>query len=370
MIQYWIAHRGNLEGPNPERENHPKYIQEALNQGFDVEIDVWKIQGGLFLGHDKPQYSTTLEFLKNPKLWCHAKNLEALTFMLEHSIRCFSHDKDDYVIVSDGSIFAYPGKPLNERTVCVMPEWVQYTESELKGCLGICTDYIAYYRQKLNATQRIAMVLSGRTKCYETDLIPELKRYHQENPEHWIDIFTSINSEFEEKYVRDIFPCRYHFEIYNWPERYQNYENIREEYKTQHHLINNFLSHYYNNFKCSQLMKNYCKANLIRYDKVILYRTDIFGSSLPWILKTRIQEKTIYYPEQHIFHPDWINNAIVIGDYDTMQFYFKLYEYIDEYLFKDQYVLHSESLITYHMRKNNYLFKPFNFPYELNPIRR
>ena len=40
-----ISHRGNLEGPNPERENHPDYIYGALQAGYDVEIDVWWVEG-------------------------------------------------------------------------------------------------------------------------------------------------------------------------------------------------------------------------------------------------------------------------------------------------------------------------------------
>ena len=33
-----ISHRGNISGPNPERENHPEYIFEALQAGYDVDI--------------------------------------------------------------------------------------------------------------------------------------------------------------------------------------------------------------------------------------------------------------------------------------------------------------------------------------------
>ena len=35
-----ISHRGNLDGVNPDRENSPTYIKEAISSGFDVEIDV------------------------------------------------------------------------------------------------------------------------------------------------------------------------------------------------------------------------------------------------------------------------------------------------------------------------------------------
>ena len=70
----YISHRGNLEGKNPERENHPIYIIEALSQGYDVEIDVWYVDRSFFLGHDAPQYKVDTKFLQNANLWCHAKN--------------------------------------------------------------------------------------------------------------------------------------------------------------------------------------------------------------------------------------------------------------------------------------------------------
>ena len=50
-----IAHKGNVEGINTELENTPDYIKEALRLGFDVEVDVWGIDGELWLGHDDPK---------------------------------------------------------------------------------------------------------------------------------------------------------------------------------------------------------------------------------------------------------------------------------------------------------------------------
>jgi len=35
-----ISHRGNLFGPNPTNENNPDYILNAIELGYDVEIDV------------------------------------------------------------------------------------------------------------------------------------------------------------------------------------------------------------------------------------------------------------------------------------------------------------------------------------------
>ena len=73
----FISHRGNLEGKNTELENSEKYILNAISHGFDVEVDVWLIGDELYLGHDKPQYPTSLKFILNDRIWAHCKNVEA-----------------------------------------------------------------------------------------------------------------------------------------------------------------------------------------------------------------------------------------------------------------------------------------------------
>lgn len=150
MPTYFIAHRGNLYGPKPKMENHPDYILAAISEGFDVEIDVWVLDNDIFLGHDEPQYSVSLEFLQNPKLWCHAKNFAALTMMLRHrdTIHCFSHDNDKHVLSSKGHIMAFPGEQIDDQTICIMPERCNrsYDKQILRNCLGICSDDIARYR--------------------------------------------------------------------------------------------------------------------------------------------------------------------------------------------------------------------------------
>ena len=57
-----ISHRGNLNGKTDD-ENKPKYIEEALSQGFDVEVDVWYDNKQFYLGHDEPQYLIQKDFL-------------------------------------------------------------------------------------------------------------------------------------------------------------------------------------------------------------------------------------------------------------------------------------------------------------------
>src|SRR3989338_9472892 len=101
-----IAHRGNFDGSNPAMENNPDYIGEALRMGYQVEIDVRFIDNVFLLGHDKPQYRVEEDFLENEKLWCHAKNYEALERMLKNkNIHCFWHQEYDFTLPSRGFIW-------------------------------------------------------------------------------------------------------------------------------------------------------------------------------------------------------------------------------------------------------------------------
>ncbi len=133
-----ISHRGNIDGPNIERENEPLYIFEALEKKFDVEIDVWWKENQFWLGHDKPQYCVKKEFLQNKKLWCHAKNIEALNKMLEDkNIHCFFHQDDDVTLTSKGYIWTYPNQQLTPKSIAVLPE-----EKINVKVAGICSDFI------------------------------------------------------------------------------------------------------------------------------------------------------------------------------------------------------------------------------------
>ena len=53
---YLISHRGNLNGIQKNRENSPSYINEAIEKGYNVEVDVRYEKNKFFLGHDFNQY--------------------------------------------------------------------------------------------------------------------------------------------------------------------------------------------------------------------------------------------------------------------------------------------------------------------------
>jgi hypothetical protein len=140
-----IAHRGLVNGPGQEFENKPAQIEVALAMGFDCEIDVRYIYGAWFLGHDGPMYPVDYEFLEQPGLWIHAKNLEALYVLgADAKLNFFWHQEDDFTLTSQGYIWTYPGKNLTAQSICVMPEWDKELDLTTfkPDCYGICSDYV------------------------------------------------------------------------------------------------------------------------------------------------------------------------------------------------------------------------------------
>lgn len=140
-----ISHRGNINGKIENLENSPEYIDQALNLGYHVEIDVWVVDGVLFLGHDEPQYGITQDWLNNrhKHLWIHCKNIEAIEwFNMIGGFNYFWHQEDTLTLTSNGYLWVYPGKQPIKNSISVLPEMFNDDVSE---CIGICSDYIKNY---------------------------------------------------------------------------------------------------------------------------------------------------------------------------------------------------------------------------------
>jgi hypothetical protein len=146
-----IAHRGNIDGPNPLTENQPETIDKAIDLGFDVEIDIRydTIDEQFYLGHDDPQYMVTQYWLaqRMDHLWIHCKNLNALYYFVNKTsgYNYFWHQTDKFTLTSKNYIWAYPGQPYTSSSVIVMPELSikekDFDSLNVYNCYGICTDY-------------------------------------------------------------------------------------------------------------------------------------------------------------------------------------------------------------------------------------
>jgi len=143
----YLSHRGNLNGRNKKKENHPDYINKALNKKFSVEVDVWFKKSIFYLGHDRPQYKVSEKFLLKKNIWCHAKNISALSELKKIKSHYFWHQEDQYTVTSKGFIWAYPGEKLTNETICVLPEVSPKGKiKKIQKCAGICSDFIELYK--------------------------------------------------------------------------------------------------------------------------------------------------------------------------------------------------------------------------------
>jgi glycerophosphoryl diester phosphodiesterase len=141
-----IAHRGNIKGPNPSQENSLSYLETAIQEGYDVEVDLWAIKDKLYLGHDEPETLLPWEWMnKNLNyLWFHCKNAKALELIaLINKAHYFWHENDKYTLTSKGYPWVYPNQELIQNSICVLPE--TRTNPDLSLCYGVCTDYPLNY---------------------------------------------------------------------------------------------------------------------------------------------------------------------------------------------------------------------------------
>lgn len=141
-----ISHRGNINGAVTSEENKPEYVEQALRLGYDVEIDLWYVEGVLYLGHDEPQYEIEYEWLKkhSKKLWVHCKNVNAIPWICNTPLHYFWHDRDTLTLTSKNYIWVYPGKQPVLHSIAVLPELVN---EDVSSCTGVCSDYIQNYKK-------------------------------------------------------------------------------------------------------------------------------------------------------------------------------------------------------------------------------
>jgi hypothetical protein len=144
----YISHRGNLEGRIAEMENDPAYIEKAIKSGYMAEVDFWKVEDRIYLGHDEGQHDISMEWLNTRKqhLLVHCKNREGFDHALKSGLHAFWHTDEDYVMTSWGYTVGYPGKlSVGPRFILAVPErhWgdnVLYCKPFIT--FGVLSDYV------------------------------------------------------------------------------------------------------------------------------------------------------------------------------------------------------------------------------------
>ena len=142
-----ISHRGNIRGIVPGRENAPSYIDCALGNGYDVEIDIWSIDRQFFLGHDNPQYQVTWNwiFKRQDNLWLHCKNADAAKTC--GIFQAFCHTSDPYSFTTRNKIWLHDlSQTVDKNTIIPLltSQDLKHHSTRIHDAYGVCTDYPAY----------------------------------------------------------------------------------------------------------------------------------------------------------------------------------------------------------------------------------
>jgi len=143
-----IAHRGNIFGPQPEIENSPEYIDEAIRQLYKAEIDLWSVRGELFLGHDSPIYLIDFDYLFDRRdfIYVHLKGrFEEGNACLINDLNWFKHHDERFVFTNFGDKWYFPSAEIMSDGVNLMPEYSSTVElfiSKMNRDVRVCSDYV------------------------------------------------------------------------------------------------------------------------------------------------------------------------------------------------------------------------------------
>lgn len=378
---HWIAHRGNMFGPNPDRENHPDYIVEALDAGYEAEVDVWVEGGRWFLGHDAPTHAVDPEFFARhgERLWCHAKNLDALLALLAVGAHAFSHDNDPVVLTSRAVPWAFPGAPIAQRVVCVMPERClgRYAEARLRECAGVCSDYVAWYKQRHEASVRIAMTIGGRLTCHHQNLLPQLAAYLRENPAHWIDVHIALNAPPEAAATYGSQPgmrAPYIASLECAP-FVATPEQARCVRKNSETNWTHAMSMFHNNKAAYDAARRYAQKNSVRYDAWIKYRPDVVADGMPLYAGdlSALDPGVVYTPAVAEYgNCGKINDQVALAAFDSpaaLAYVGVIDHCVTHYDAVPGYVVHPESMLWHELVDKGIRICRYPASYGLDPAR-
>lgn len=137
------SHRGNLEGPDPEWENHPSKFEQAFREKFYVMADVTGKDGALYGGS---VHLISFDFVQQHKyqMIFRATNFEAIKLLRQRDVHYFYLDSDAYSLTSwNWSIMnSHDENPYDFLTIMLNPEKNKFYDPEyLPDIGGVITNY-------------------------------------------------------------------------------------------------------------------------------------------------------------------------------------------------------------------------------------
>ena len=146
-----IAHRGNFNRVDPERENTLSYLYAAIEMGYDIEVDIRLTSSGFMLGHDNPVYPITESQIQeiSKHAWFHAKNYDALVSLTKDGHHVFAHDQDLWALTSRNIVWSHKHQ-CNPNGIVCMPN-LEIDRDIIISAKGVCHDRLDLVEELLRS---------------------------------------------------------------------------------------------------------------------------------------------------------------------------------------------------------------------------
>jgi len=156
----YISYQGIYDGQNYEDANTPNQIGKALNHGFSVMIDVWRVDNKLYVGNGQPLIEVTEKYIQGNRFWINAQNTDMQDWISAQPINLYpnyfwfvpSNPPSSYVIASNGKLITPGTVPINNSSVIYLPEISDmslFSTVKLK-CYGVCSTYLTFIKRMRN----------------------------------------------------------------------------------------------------------------------------------------------------------------------------------------------------------------------------
>lgn len=157
---FYISYLGIFDGKDYEDSNTPPQISKALQAGFSCLIDVWRIDGVLYVGTEQAMIEVTQQYIQGPRFWINCMNTEVQDWIVTQPTTLFpnyfwflaSTPPPPYATVSNGKLMTPGTVPINNDSIIFLPEIADrgLLSTVNLRCYGICSTYLTFIRRMRN----------------------------------------------------------------------------------------------------------------------------------------------------------------------------------------------------------------------------
>jgi len=153
----YISYQGIFDGKDYEDANTPDQIGRSFNNGFSCMVDVWRIDGTLYVGPEAAPISVTDKYLQGNRFWIKCGNQETYDWFTTQSLRQYPNyfyqpNSMVNVLTSSNRLWTPGTVPVNDTSIIVLPELKDrgLLSTVHLRCYGVCSTYLTFIKRMRN----------------------------------------------------------------------------------------------------------------------------------------------------------------------------------------------------------------------------